>query len=114
DTQNLDCIEELAELIVANGWDRDPNFEAYLAPVTDHTGVNRNYKWMPDGRLLIETIAGKFNQQPQLSSIFQLKNFRGFNYVNDIVENRGLPAPTFWRCEAVLGQLIFDPLGDIY
>ncbi|MGA9564549.1 MAG: radical SAM protein [Candidatus Korobacteraceae bacterium] len=114
DTQNIDCIEELAELIVAKGWNRDPNFEAYLAPVTDHTGVNRNYKWMPGETLLIETIARKFKEQPRLSSLFQVKNFRGFNYVNDIVEDRGLPAPTFWRCEAILGQLIFDPLGDIY
>jgi uncharacterized protein len=114
DTQNIDCIEELAEMIVAKGWNREPKFGAYVAPVTDHSGVNLNYKWMAAGTLLIETIARKFQEQPQLSSIFEVKNFRGFNHVKDIVENRGLPTPTFWRCEAILGQLIFDPLGDIY
>jgi uncharacterized protein len=114
DAQNINSIEGLAAVIIAREWHTKPHFYAYLAPVTDHSGVNGNYGWISTGGSMIERIVEKLEQRPELFAIYQLKNFRGFTCVRNIVEKRGLPVPTFFRCEAVLGQLIFDPFGNLY
>lgn len=114
DARNIDTIEEIADLIVSREWDKTGRFTAYLAPVTDHSMVNAAYPWILSDKTLIAEIIRKFERSPSLSGLFQIKNFRGFSYVKRIVENTGLPVPTFWRCEALLGQMIFDPSGDVY
>lgn len=115
DRMNVNYIEDIANLIMEKGWDKRSNFYAYLAPVTDHSSVNKNYHWIIDDDSLIHQIISKFKHNPKLATIFNLRNFRGFEHVRKIVaEHDSLPIPTFWRCEAILGQLIFDSTGNIY
>lgn len=54
-----------------------------------------------------------FEKEPELEALFTMKNFRGYNQVGELCRG-GRVAPVFWRCEAVLGQLVFDPSGDLF
>ena len=114
DSMNLQSIDRLADFIVRQGWNNAENFSAYLAPITDHSQVNQNYKWLVKDATIIQMIVKAFQRRPELENIFTLKNFRGYSYVKRIAEKDGFPIPTFWRCEAVLGQMIFDPLGNVF
>ena len=113
DLMNIDGVSELGALIRANGWHNRPNFSAYLAPVTDHSAVNQNYRWIKADASIIRRLVELFEEQPELEDLFTMKNFRGFNQVKELSRG-GDVAPVFWRCEAVLGQLVFDPKGDLY
>lgn len=55
-----------------------------------------------------------FRANPEMASIFTMKNFRGYEYVRRTLQDEGIQTPTMWRCEAVLGQYVFDPFGDLY
>ena len=113
DLMNVPTIREVGALIRSKGWDKRPGFSAYLAPVTDHSAVNRNYKWIRADATIIAQVVDLFENEPELEDLFSMKNFRGFDQVKRM--SVGNPtAPVFWRCEAVLGQLVFDPAGDLY
>jgi len=114
DEMNIDSINKIADFIIDRGWLKYEVFSAYLAPVTDHSAVNKNYKWIKQDSSLISKIVEMFKERPELENIFTMKNFRGFQYVKRIALKEGKAVPTIWRCEAVLGQLVFDPLGDLY
>ncbi|GEM_PF-4757661 len=114
DEMNTSSINKIADYILAKQWTGYDEFSAYLAPVTDHSSVNKNYKWLKQDAGLIREIMRMFAERPELESIFTMKNFRGFQYVKRIVEKKEKAVPTIWRCEAVLGQLVFDPQGDLY
>ncbi|MGI9482009.1 MAG: SPASM domain-containing protein [Hyphomicrobiales bacterium] len=55
-----------------------------------------------------------FREHPVMASIFTMKNFRGYEYVRRMLQDEGILTPTIWRCEAVLGQYVFDPFGGLY
>lgn len=114
DDMNIDSINQIADFIIDKGWLKREAFSAYLAPVTDHSAVNKNYKWIRQDSSLISRIVEMFKERPELENIFTMKNFRGFQYVKRIALKEGKAVPTIWRCEAVLGQLVFDPIGDLY
>ncbi len=114
DEMNITTINKIADYILEKEWANHDEFSAYLAPVTDHSAVNKNYKWIKQDASLIRRIVEMFTERPELESIFTMKNFRGFQYVKRIAEKDGKAVPTLWRCEAVLGQLVFDPQGNLY
>lgn len=114
DDMNIESINQIADFMIEKGWTNHNEFSAYLAPVTDHSAVNRNYKWIKKDSSIISRIVGMFKARPELENVFTMKNFRGFQYVKRIALKEGEAVPTIWRCEAVLGQLVFDPLGDLY
>lgn len=114
DAMNVSSIHEIADYILEKGWSGHDRFSAYLAPVTDHSAVNQNYRWLQKDETLIRRIVEMFSERPELEAVFTMKNFRGFQYVKRIVQNEGRSVPTLWRCEAVLGQLVFDPRGNLY
>ena len=114
DRQNIDSLASLCELFEAHGWSESPAFSAYIAPVTDHTGVNDTYEWIETDRVLFKELLDRLRGSTQLRRTFALKNFRGFDYVKKAVSGEGLLVPTFWRCEAVLGQVVLDPVGRIF
>ena len=114
DHMNVEDVIPLADLFHANGWASRPNFSAYLAPVTDHSGVNGTYPWIDNSVAVLRRILQLFTAYPMLESTYTMKNFRAFDYVRRTVEGKQRPAPTMWRCEAVLGQLVFDPDGNVF
>ncbi len=113
DLMNVSGITELGALIRSKGWDKSPHFSAYLAPVTDHSAVNKTYKWIKADATIIKQLVALFEKEPELEDVFRMKNFRGFDQVRELSRG-GRVGPVFWRCEAVLGQLVFDPSGDLY
>lgn len=114
DVMNIDNIPTLASFMVDRGWTDYPEFSAYIAPVTDHSAVNGNYKWLPSPSELIDKLVAMFRANPEMASIFTMKNFRGYEYVRRTLQDEGIQTPTMWRCEAVLGQYVFDPFGGLY
>jgi radical SAM protein with 4Fe4S-binding SPASM domain len=46
--------------------------------------------------------------------VFDIRHFRGFNYVECMLLKKAPRYPVMYRCEAVMGMYIFDPLGDIH
>lgn len=114
DLMNIDMIPDLAALMEAREWFRHAGFSAYIAPVTDHSVVNRNYRWMAEADDLIRRVVEMFRARPELADRFTMKNFRGFEYVRRSLDADETVAPTIWRCEAVLGHYVFDPAGKVY
>jgi uncharacterized protein len=114
DEMNIDSLGEIGDFIFSKGWSDKKQFSAYLAPVTDHSLVNTSYNWINNDSSLLKQIVKLFLERPELESLFTMKNFRGFEYVKQLIEKKAECVPTIWRCEAVLGQLIFDPLGNLY
>jgi len=112
DRDNVDGLDLMAQLIEERGWTE--KVLPYVAPVTDHSGVNGEYEGMESENVLCRKILERFQGNPALRKLFALRNFRGFEYVRACVETGKKSPPTFWRCEAMLGQKIFDPKGDIY
>jgi uncharacterized protein len=114
DQMNLGCIVPLAHYFQERGWVAKPNFSAYLAPVTDHSEVNQDYGWISRDATTLHCIVELFRENPELEFIYTMKNFRGFELVRRAVERENRLAPTIWRCEAVMGQLVFDPTGAVF
>ncbi len=113
DSANVDHLKELATFIVASGWPEAENFHCYVSPVTDNSGVG-GYERITDESLLLEKILALHDSDPHLAKIFDIKHFRGFDYVRKLVEEKEPKMPVLYRCEAVLGMHIFDALGNVY
>jgi uncharacterized protein len=114
DEMNISSINRLADYVHERQWTSYNGFSAYLAPVTDHSSINNHYDWLKQDTSLIKRILEIFRKRPELENVFSMKNFRGFQYIKRIAQKEGKAVPAIWRCEAVLGQLIFDPQGDLY
>ena len=114
DDMNVDNLYKIGDFIYKKGWTKNKKFSAYLAPVTDHSLVNKNYKWINGDASLLKRILDLYKIYPELGDMFTMKNFRGFQYIKQLLSDDGKCVPTMWRCEAILGQLIFDPAGDLY
>jgi uncharacterized protein len=114
DEMNIISISRMADYVRERQWTSYDGFSAYIAPVTDHSAVNKHYRWLKRDASLIRRIVEMFTERPELENVFTMKNFRGFQYIKRIAQKKGKVVPTIWRCEAVLGQLVFDPQGNLY
>jgi uncharacterized protein len=114
DKENIGCLPSMASFIEAHDWHKTGYFGAYAAPVTDHSGVNDDYAWLDSEANIYRKVLDECARYPEVRKHFQLKNFRGYEYVKSCVMADESPSPTFWRCEAVLGQVVFEPNGDVY
>lgn len=112
DRTNLDGLAALAGEIVANGWDRFPNFSSQVAPIrasNDRTDSGTTLDtWELDRHL---TALRDVDSQV---AILGRQDDTLRHQARRIFSQRGLPAfkPSF--CSAHTGMYIFDPFGDIY
>lgn len=113
DALNVDSVSRLAAFIKEQGWHRGP-FRSYLAPVTDHTLVNDRYTGLTNSADLLGQVLAQMRSNPELGRFLPARGFRGFASVERTLTHKGAAVPSFWRCEAIMGQLVFDPLGRIY
>lgn len=114
DRFNVDCLDQVVELIESRGWYKSDLLSPYVAPVTDHSGVNDDYAWIESDQVLFQAIISIFQRNERMRDLFVLKNFRGYEFVRSCVMEDMSPTPSFWRCEALLGQTVFDPTGAVY
>jgi uncharacterized protein len=114
DHENLNCIEDLADIIIKYRWKEKGSITAKLAKVTNHSGVNTNYKWLAKEEDILQTILKKFQENKTLRQIYELQNFRGYHYVETCVKSGKATFPTFHRCEALRQHFVFDPMGGLF
>lgn len=113
DFGNIDYLKDLAAFILESRWTAAENFHCYVSPVTDNSGIG-GYGQIADESLLLKKILALHVSDPYVAEVFDIKHFRGFDYVRNLVEERKPKMPVLYRCEAVLGMHIFDAQGNIY
>lgn len=113
DLGNVNYLKDLAAFILESGWIDAENFHCYISPVTDNSGIG-GYECITDENLLLEKILALHESEPHLAKVFDIKHFRGFDYIRKLVEEKEPKMPVLFRCEAVLGMHIFDAMGNIY
>ncbi|MDJ0768317.1 MAG: radical SAM protein [Ilumatobacter sp.] len=107
-------LVELADFVVERGWlDRD-NFFAYVSPVTDHGSLGGDESAPADEADLLAALLDEVQATPRIRDVFDIRHFRGFNYVERILVDHEPRFPVIYRCEAISGMYIFDPAGDVY
>lgn len=85
----------------------------YASPVTDHGSIG-GHDVPRDEADLLEAILAVVKKAPEVLEVFDIRHFRGFNYVERILVKKKPRFPVIYRCEAVTGMYIFDPLGDVH
>jgi uncharacterized protein len=113
DMSNVDCVPDLAEFVQSRGWCECDDFFAYVSPVTDH-GALAGYDTPMDESDLLLALLQVVDRSPVVRKVFDIRHFRGFNYVERILLHEDPRFPVIYRCEAVMGMYIFDPRGDLH
>jgi radical SAM protein with 4Fe4S-binding SPASM domain len=111
--QNVQNIIELAQFVKDRGWHDSNNFSAYVSPVTDHGSIG-GYETPKDEADLLLALLTEVEKYPLIQEVFDVRHFRGFNYVERILLDGKPRFPATHRCEAILGMYIFDPRGDVH
>jgi uncharacterized protein len=113
DMNNVEHLPKLADFVQEHGWLESKDFSAYVSPVTDHGSLG-NYDTPKDEADLLLALLQVVEKTPYIREVFDIKHFRGFNYVERILLHNDPRYPVIYRCEAVLGMYIFDPKGDVH
>lgn len=113
DMGNVDYLPILAEFIKLRGWRNYKDFFAYASPVTDHGAIG-GYDTPKDESDLLLALLQVVEKSPIVREVFDIRHFRGFDYVERMIVEKNPRYPSIYRCEAVLGMYIFDPRGDVH
>ncbi len=116
DAQNLDSLEEFADLLEARGWMAHPGFKCQLAPVTDHVGEDPPPSLLREDQL-VQPVLGLWRSRPELRRKLDFQLFRVLNHLISVIEGDGDPliAPRFHYCEADRQDIhVFGPDGLVY
>ncbi len=114
DLSNVAHLPELGFFIRdEKQWARNSKFSAYVSPVTDHGPLECDVGASDEADLLKELL-GVVDGAPWLRDVFDIRHFRGFNYVEQMLVGQTPRFPVITRCEAISGMYIFDPGGNIY
>jgi uncharacterized protein len=114
DRNNANQLPQLADEIIARGWDRYERFSAYVYPVravNKKTDVKTTMTLWKLDRTLAE-----MRQQHLNVRVIQPPNDGLKDRIWRIFEKRANPIPDFRSsfCGAHIGLYIFDPFGDLY
>lgn len=113
DLTNVDHLPALAKFVRDQGWLNQDNFYAYVSPVTDHGSIAGPTAPGNEADLL-SALLTVVDQVPEVRQVFDIRHFRGFDYVERILLHKNPKNPVLFRCEAVMGMYIFDPHGDVH
>lgn len=112
DITNISNLAELARFIDMR-WMKYENFYAYVSPITDHGNLGTYEKPIDEADLLLRLLT-EINKHPIIRKVFDIKHFRGFSYVEQIILKKSPRYPVVFRCEAISGMYIFAPDNKIY
>ncbi len=115
DAQNVGYLPQIAEMVVARGWDQRPNFRCVLAPVADHLDTGVYPALLPEDQLvreLAEVMAGSEIAR----RLFRLDLFRSARHLSGVLGLTSVKGqPMFHYCEANgLNAYVFGADGYIY
>ena len=113
DMTNVEHLPELAEFVKRRGWPENENFHAYVSPVTDHGSLG-GFETPRDEADLLVALLAVVDKAPMVRQVFDIRHFKGFNYVERLLLHKDPSYPVVYRCEAVMGMYIFDPAGDVH
>ena len=113
DMLNVHYVPALAAFVKEQQWDTYEGFSAYVSPVTDH-GAFEDYDTPKDEADLLLALLQVVEKSPIVREVFDIRHFKGFNYVERILLDKKPRLPVVYRCEAVMGMYIFDPRGDVH
>jgi len=113
DMSNVSQLPALAEFVRSRGWMNFPAFSAYVSPVTDHGSLGGSGQLKDEADLLLMLLK-VVERAPTVREVFDIRHFRGFNYVERLLLHKDPRYPVIYRCEAVMGMFIFDPRGDVH
>jgi uncharacterized protein len=113
DLTNVEHLPTLADFVREQGWLGYDNFYAYVSPVTDHGSI-AGPTAPGDEADLLEGLLAVVDRAPELRQVFDIRHFRGFDYVERMLLHKNPKNPVLFRCEAVMGMYIFDPHGDVH
>jgi uncharacterized protein len=114
DRNNIEQLPELAEEIMAQGWDRHPLFSAYTAPVHANNGKT-DRKSVFGSWELDQALNAMREKDPRMRIILRPDDGM-MARVRRIFDRRADPVPDFRStyCSAHDRMYIFDAFGDIY
>jgi uncharacterized protein len=112
DVTNVSRLHELGTFMIDRRWSESSGFSAYVSPVTDHGSA------AAEGALneahLLSALLAEVKERPWIRDAFEIKHFRGFNYVEQMLVAHEPRFPVMFRCEAISGMYIFDPSGSVH
>lgn len=114
DKANVLKLSKMIDFFEQQGWRDHPYINPYIAPVTDHSGNIKHYLDYDPKTDIYDSVIELSKSDPRVVDVFKLKNFLGHEFVRSCVLEGDAPSPSLWRCEALLGQTVFDPEGKIY
>ena len=112
DRDNIEDLPELAEHILAQGWDRYPNFISEVSPIrasNENTDAKRTMNTWELDRLL----TAKREVSPGMQVLGRIDDSLR-RQAHRIFHGKGLPSFKSSFCSAHTGMYIFDPFGSIY
>lgn len=112
DRLNAPLLPELADEIIARGWDKYPTFGAYTAPI-HAANTNVQIKTTFDSYELDQKIDEMREVFPNMSVVGRPDD-RMKESARRIFNNNGAPSLRSTFCGAHNGMYIFDAFGDIY
>src|SRR5262249_45714634 len=96
------------DLFLQRGWFKEPNFAAHAAVVTGEK--------TPDNKLISHTDLVKVTTRLHERNNSRFLSYEGWarDALTSCLAAQGYPFKRATFCSAETGQLIFDPLGDVY
>ena len=116
DAQNMDCLDEFADLLGDLGWTGRNGFRCQLAPVTDHVGTATWPHLLREDQL-VEPVLALWGRRPELREALDFRLFRVLHHLISVIEPqaREKTMPRFHYCEADRGDILtFGPDGLVY
>ncbi|MEA5566024.1 radical SAM/SPASM domain-containing protein [Anabaena sp. UHCC 0399] len=116
DRNNIHELPELADEIIARGWNSYQNFSTYTAPITtSELNNNTSIKTTFNSWELDKALDGMHQQYPQMEIITRPDDGL-MDRARQIFEQKENPLPNFKAsfCGAHNKMYIFDAFGDIY
>lgn len=112
DRLNIQFLPQLAEEMIARGWDTYPNFSAYTAPIhasNDNIDVRTTFNsWTLD-----KTLNEMRLQYPALH-IMKRPDDSLKDMARRLIESQGTPALHSQFCGAHAGMYVIDPFANVY
>lgn len=115
DRNNVETLPELANELISRGWHERANFSAYLAPISDYSGLkNAGARPMLFNNWELGEVLRTLHRQAPATKVFSRVDGELRERVRTVFRTNGPVRPRSAYCGAHGAMYIFDSFGDIY